>query len=280
MLGNYALSAGYYDAYYLKALKVRRLIRHDFDRAFEACDLSSRPVTPTPAFKVGELIDDPLAMYLSDIYTISANLAGLPGISIPAGQSDAGLPIGFQLLGPAVFRGKAAPRRPHVRAANAVAHRSGRRCEPQHELHHRRRTGSPRAAAHADQALLRLQQPLQPDAAQRADLPGLPRPARQPAGDEPPRVRAGPQDGPGPQLHDPAAHQVGPQAVLLSRPAQGLSDQPVRSALQLRGLAGDHDRRRAEHERSGSASSAPTSKKTPARTCTTKRAAAATAAST
>jgi aspartyl-tRNA(Asn)/glutamyl-tRNA(Gln) amidotransferase subunit A len=100
MLGNYALSAGYYDAYYLKALKVRRLIRADFDRAFEACDLLLSPVTPTPAFKVGELIDDPLAMYLSDIYTISANLAGLPGISIPAGISDAGLPIGFQLLGP------------------------------------------------------------------------------------------------------------------------------------------------------------------------------------
>ena len=100
MLGNYALSAGYYDAYYLKALKVRRLIRQDFDRAFEACDLILSPVTPTAAFKVGELIDDPLAMYLSDIYTISANLAGLPGISVPAGRSDGGLPIGFQLLGP------------------------------------------------------------------------------------------------------------------------------------------------------------------------------------
>jgi aspartyl-tRNA(Asn)/glutamyl-tRNA(Gln) amidotransferase subunit A len=100
MLGNYALSAGYYDAYYLKALKVRRLIRNDFDRAFETCDMLLSPVTPTPAFKIGELIDDPLAMYLSDIYTISANLAGLPGIALPAGQSDSGLPIGFQLLGP------------------------------------------------------------------------------------------------------------------------------------------------------------------------------------
>ncbi|HEX4070952.1 MAG TPA: Asp-tRNA(Asn)/Glu-tRNA(Gln) amidotransferase subunit GatA, partial [Planctomycetaceae bacterium] len=100
MLGNYALSAGYYDAYYLKALKVRRLIRNDFDRAFETCDMLLSPVTPTPAFKIGELINDPLAMYLSDIYTISANLAGLPGIALPAGQSDSGLPIGFQLLGP------------------------------------------------------------------------------------------------------------------------------------------------------------------------------------
>ncbi len=100
MLGNYALSAGYYDAYYLKALKVRRLIRQDFDRAFEKCDVLLSPVAPTPAFKVGELVDDPLAMYLSDIYTLSANLAGLPGISLPGGHSSSGLPIGIQLVGP------------------------------------------------------------------------------------------------------------------------------------------------------------------------------------
>ncbi|HET6324893.1 MAG TPA: Asp-tRNA(Asn)/Glu-tRNA(Gln) amidotransferase subunit GatA [Planctomycetaceae bacterium] len=100
MLGNYALSAGYYDAYYLKALKVRRLIRGDFDRAFESCDVLLSPVAPTPAFKVGELVDDPLAMYLSDIYTLSANLAGLPGISLPGGFSLGGLPIGIQLQGP------------------------------------------------------------------------------------------------------------------------------------------------------------------------------------
>jgi aspartyl-tRNA(Asn)/glutamyl-tRNA(Gln) amidotransferase subunit A len=100
MLGNYALSAGYYDAYYLKALKVRRLIRGDFDRAFAACDVLLSPVAPTPAFKVGELVDDPLAMYLSDAYTLNANLAGLPGISLPGGFSSGGLPIGIQLLGP------------------------------------------------------------------------------------------------------------------------------------------------------------------------------------
>lgn len=100
MLGTYALSAGYYDAYYVKALKVRRLIRNDFDAAFRDVDVIASPVTPTPAFKIGELIDDPLAMYLSDIYTISANLAGLPGISIPAGFSSTNLPIGLQLLAP------------------------------------------------------------------------------------------------------------------------------------------------------------------------------------
>jgi aspartyl-tRNA(Asn)/glutamyl-tRNA(Gln) amidotransferase subunit A len=98
MLGAYALSAGYYDAYYLKALKVRRLIRQDFDQAFQSVDVIASPVAPTPAFKIGELVNDPLAMYLSDIYTLSANLAGLPGICIPAGFSGNNLPIGLQLL--------------------------------------------------------------------------------------------------------------------------------------------------------------------------------------
>jgi aspartyl-tRNA(Asn)/glutamyl-tRNA(Gln) amidotransferase subunit A len=100
MLGTYALSAGYYDAYYLKALKVRRLIRQDFDAAFESVDLIAGPVTAAPAFKLGEMTNDPLAMYLVDLYTVSANLAGLPGISLPCGRSKSGLPIGLQLLAP------------------------------------------------------------------------------------------------------------------------------------------------------------------------------------
>jgi len=100
MLGTYALSAGYYDAYYLKALKVRRLIRQDFDRAFEEVDLIAGPVAPTPAFKLGEKADDPLAMYLFDLYTVSTNLAGIGGISIPCGFSSEGLPIGLHLQAP------------------------------------------------------------------------------------------------------------------------------------------------------------------------------------
>ncbi len=100
MLGTYALSSGYYDAYYLKALKVRRLIKDDFDRAFQNCDVLLCPVSPTMAFKLGEKTADPLTMYLADIYTISLNLAGLPGISIPAGLGASGLPIGMQLIGP------------------------------------------------------------------------------------------------------------------------------------------------------------------------------------
>ena len=99
MLGTYVLSSGYYDAYYRKAQQVRALIKDDFRHALDACDAILTPTTPTPAFLLGEKTDDPLAMYLSDIYTCTANLAGIPGINIPAGVSSAGLPIGFQLLG-------------------------------------------------------------------------------------------------------------------------------------------------------------------------------------
>ncbi|HEX4148721.1 MAG TPA: Asp-tRNA(Asn)/Glu-tRNA(Gln) amidotransferase subunit GatA [Pirellulales bacterium] len=100
MLGTYALSAGYYDAYYLKALKVRRLIREDFDKAFEQVDLILGPVTTSPAFKIGEKANDPLAMYLVDLYTVTANLAGIGGIALPCGYSSGGLPIGMQLQAP------------------------------------------------------------------------------------------------------------------------------------------------------------------------------------
>ena len=99
MLGTFALSAGYYDAYYLKGQKVRTLIRRDFERAFETCDVVMAPVAPTTAFKLGEKTDDPLTMYLSDIFTISLNLAGLPGMSMPCGYDNDGLPIGLQIIG-------------------------------------------------------------------------------------------------------------------------------------------------------------------------------------
>ena len=104
MLGTYALSSGYYDAYYLRALKARRLIKNDFDAAFEKCDAILCPTTTGPAFKLGEKQDDPLSMYLNDVYTASANLAGIPGLSMPAGFDEVEgkkLPLGLQLLGPA-----------------------------------------------------------------------------------------------------------------------------------------------------------------------------------
>jgi aspartyl-tRNA(Asn)/glutamyl-tRNA(Gln) amidotransferase subunit A len=126
MLGTFVLSAGYYDAYYLKGQKVRTLIRRDFERAFETCDIIATPVAPTTAFRLGEKMSDPLQMYLSDIFTISVNLAGLPGMSVPCGFDASGLPIGLQLIGPpfgeeailragdAFERTGAAPRRPAI----------------------------------------------------------------------------------------------------------------------------------------------------------------------
>ena len=100
MMGTYALSSGYYDAYYLKAQKVRTLIRDDFNQAFQKCDLILTPTTPSVAFKIGAKTKDPLEMYLEDICTVTCNLAGIPGISIPGGF-DHGMPIGLQMLGPA-----------------------------------------------------------------------------------------------------------------------------------------------------------------------------------
>lgn len=100
MLGTYALSSGYYDAYYVKAAKVRTLITNDFKKAFESCDAIFCPTAPSPAFRIGEKIDDPMQMYLTDVFTIPVNMAGLPGMAIPSGFSNDGLPIGLQLIAP------------------------------------------------------------------------------------------------------------------------------------------------------------------------------------
>jgi aspartyl-tRNA(Asn)/glutamyl-tRNA(Gln) amidotransferase subunit A len=102
MIGTYALSSGYASKYYLQALKVRRLIKQDFDAAFGKCDVILSPTAPTPAFKIGEKSGDPLSMYLTDVFTVTCNIAGLPGISIPCGftSGEIPLPIGLQLLGP------------------------------------------------------------------------------------------------------------------------------------------------------------------------------------
>ncbi|MFW6127159.1 MAG: amidase family protein, partial [Thermodesulfobacteriota bacterium] len=100
MIGTYTLSAGYYDAYYRQASQVRTLMKRDFDQAFETCAVLATPIAPTPAFHLGEKVDDPLTMYLTDIFTNPANLAGIPGISVPCGFSRDGRPIGLQLMGP------------------------------------------------------------------------------------------------------------------------------------------------------------------------------------
>ena len=105
LIGTYVLSAGYYDAYYARAQKLRTLIKRDFEQAFETCDVLLTPATPGPAFGVGEKTADPVSMYLQDVFTVTVNLAGLPGISVPAGLSDNGLPLGLQLIGKAFDEG-------------------------------------------------------------------------------------------------------------------------------------------------------------------------------
>jgi aspartyl-tRNA(Asn)/glutamyl-tRNA(Gln) amidotransferase subunit A len=107
MLGTYALSAGYYDAYYLKAQKVRRLLAEEFLRAFAVVDAIVTPTSPVPAFKLGEKTDDPLSMYLADIYTVTASLAGICGVSVPCGKTSAGLPVGMQVLASHLCEGTA-----------------------------------------------------------------------------------------------------------------------------------------------------------------------------
>ena len=118
ILGTYALSSGYYDAYYGQAQKVRTLISRDFEAAFEQVDVLVSPTAPTTAFELGEKLDDPLAMYLNDLATIPANLAGVPGISVPAGLADEdGLPVGFQILAPALADDRLLPGRRRARGA-------------------------------------------------------------------------------------------------------------------------------------------------------------------
>jgi aspartyl-tRNA(Asn)/glutamyl-tRNA(Gln) amidotransferase subunit A len=100
MIGNFVLSSGFYDAYFLKAAKARTLIIREYEKAFSKCDFILTPVSPSPAFRLGEKVNDPVAMYLEDVMSVSLNLAGIPGLAIPAGKTAEGLPIGLQLVGP------------------------------------------------------------------------------------------------------------------------------------------------------------------------------------
>ena len=101
LIGTYVLSAGYYDAYYSRAQKIRTLILRDFEQAFEKCDVLLTPATPGPAFAIGEKSNDPISMYLNDVFTVTVNLAGLPGLAVPAGLTADGLPLGLQIIGKA-----------------------------------------------------------------------------------------------------------------------------------------------------------------------------------
>jgi aspartyl-tRNA(Asn)/glutamyl-tRNA(Gln) amidotransferase subunit A len=125
LIGTYVLSAGYYDAYYLKAQKVRTLIKRDFDEAWNKVDVVLTPTTPSPAFAFGEKTGDPLAMYLEDIFTVTVNMAGLPGMSVPAGLSAQGTPLGLQLIG------KPFDEATLFRAGQAIEDAAGRFAVPQ-----------------------------------------------------------------------------------------------------------------------------------------------------
>ena len=125
MIGTYVLSAGYYDAYYLRAQKVRTLIARDFTEAFKKCDVLLTPATPGPAFAIGAKTADPVSMYLNDVFTVTVNLAGLPGISVPAGLTADGLPLGLQIIGKAFDEGTV------LRAGQAIETAAAFKAEPQ-----------------------------------------------------------------------------------------------------------------------------------------------------
>ena len=248
MLGTYALSAGYYDAYYGKALKVRRLIADDFARAYEHADVLLTPTSPSVAFEFGDKTDNPLAMYLCDTYTIPSNLSGHPGMNVPFGTGAGGLPVGVQVLAPALgeatmFRvarlEDAAPdgmRRAMQPSLTALAHSLDSRVPVTvRRLRARRRAGGPRRAGDGVEALLRQRQPLR-GRAQHQHRPGDARPAGGAAGAQPRRRRAGDAHRAGAQLPHPAV-RVPPQELLLSRHAEGVPDQPVRRSAQRRRLA-------------------------------------------
>ena len=257
MIGTYALSAGYYDAYYAQAQRTRTLIIQDFARAFEHFDFLISPTSPTVAFKIGERIADPLAMYLSDLCTIPVNLAALPGISIPAGFS-AGLPVGLQIIGPHFSeRGlldaahaveqhlqvpTVAPRGGGgMSARTSPAARARRQCRPAGdaweaviglEIHVQLSTRTKMfCGCEAD-----LRRP-----AEHPRLPDLPGPSGRAAGDQREGRRVRHAHRAGAQLPHRAAHHLPPQELLLSRPAQGLPDLAVRPAAGHRRASGRGD---------------------------------------
>ena len=279
ILGTYALSSGYYDAYYGQAQKVRTLISRDFAAAFEQADVLVSPTAPTTAFKLGEKVDDPIAMYLNDLATIPANLSGVPGISVPSGLADEdGLPAGFQVLAPALaddrryrvgaaleallldqWGGPLLDRAPswrarHDRDPDAVG-RGARALRP------RPRARGARRAQHGDQDVLRLPGLFggEPNSHVCPTCLGLP---GRDAGRQRQGRRVGDPDRPRAQLRDRRVVPLRAEELLLPGHAEELPDLAVRRADRVRRLWTSTSRWRARP--SGSRSSAPTWRRTPA----------------
>ena len=233
MIGTYALSSGYYDAYYGTAQKVRTIIRREHDAAFERFDVLVSPTSPTVAFPLGAKAADPLAMYLSDVLTIPSCMAGLPGLNVPCGLSD-GLPVGLQLVGPQFSENTL------FRVGHALERAIGYDVVPRGTgmsddgLGAGDRARDPHPAEHADEDVLPLPGRLR-RGREHAHLPGLPRLPGRAAGAEPGGDRAHDQARPRARLRDRRPRRVPPQELLLPRPAEGVPDQPVRRAALPRG---------------------------------------------
>ena len=282
MIGTYALSSGYYDAYYGQAQKVRTLISQDFDRAFAAVDVLVSPSTPITAFKLGEKVDDPLAMYMNDLCTIPSNLAGNAGASFPIGLApEDGLPVGLQVMAPPLaddqlYRvgaalerelqsplGRFAARPDSGAGGGPMSVRARVRRRPRAVRPGARPRGA-RRAQHRLEDVLRLLDGVR-RRPQHADLPGLSGSAWLAAGGERQGDRVGHPDRAGAELLDRRVVPLRPEELLLSGHAEELPDLPVRRADRVRRL--DRGRGRTAR-RTGSASSGPTWRRTPASRCT------------
>ena len=263
LVGTYVLSHGYYDAYYLKAQQVRRLIADDFRRAYAQCDVIMGPTAPSAAFPIGAKTDDPVQMYLNDIFTIAANLTGAPAMSIPCGFDRNGLPIGLQLQGNYFAEARLLD----------VAHRY----QQATDWHQR----VPDGGAHMKwEVVIGLETHAQLSTASKIfsgastafgaapntqAVRGRHRAARRAAGAEPRRGRARDPLRPRRRRDDQPPQRVRAQELLLPRPAQGLPDQPVRDSGRAGRLADDRD---AAAARRSCASPARISRRTPASRCT------------
>ena len=257
LVGTYVLSHGYYDAYYLKAQQVRRLIAQDFVRAYAQCDVIAGPTTPTAAFAIGAKADDPVEMYLNDIFTVAANLTGMPAMSIPCGFTPAGLPVGLQLQGNYFAEARLLERRASLPAGDRLAptRAAGGRRRPNDRgigaltdgLGSRHRSRDAHAAVDGVEDFFRRVDDVR-CAAQHAGVGRGHRAAGRAAGAQSRGRRAGDPLRPGRRRRDQPPQRVRAQELLLSRPAEGLPDLAIRNSRREGRRADDRHRQRREND--------------------------------